>query len=492
MQLPPMRTDLRGQMATALAIACGLALAVLGGWAAGHVMLDGRHLVILVLATVATFVLGVLFFYARETLLLLIILFRSNLDLILGMTKIGGGGAGISMGGLLNALIIGLIAMELLSRKRIPTLRLLLRTWLPLLVVMIFTLTYTPQLIPGIKNDLALLSNAAIFLLAFVHVRDKASHDLWMRAVLLSTIGPVLYGLYQVVTHTGFQAPAYEGDGLRINSSFTHPNIFAFYLVLMVSLLFVVWRGGILEVSPRVRRLLPLYGMVLLFLLMGTKTRSAWGAMAFFFLAYSLIMERKLLPWLVLAAGASLFLPDVRERISELTTGNSGMYFQPLNSFAWRKEMWIAALHFMQPSHYLLGYGKESYEFYSRLFFPLYDGAGPPAHNVYMQVFFDGGALGLAGFIWLLIGSGTLAARVLKRDRMEGFLLVMLVVEFAIVSFSDNMLDYLVYNWYLWFVLGVGLSLHLQQQAGRASLRSSAVHHAGLAQGARPLAREHA
>ncbi|MDD4885420.1 MAG: O-antigen ligase family protein [Thiomonas sp.] len=470
MQILPMRADLRGQLGAALAIACGLVLTVLGGWVAGHLTLDGRHLLILLLAATAAFVLGILFFYASETLLLLIILFRSNLDLILGMTKIGGGGAGISMGGLLNALIIGLIAMEMLSRKQIPVWRLLLRTWLPLLVVMIFTLAYTPRLIPGIKNDLALLSNAAIFLLAFAHVRDKSSHDLWMRAVLLSTIGPVLYGLYQVVTHTGFQAPAYEGDGLRINSSFTHPNIFAFYLVLMLSLLFVVWRGGILAVSPRVRRLLPVYGLLLLFLLMGTKTRSAWGAMAFFFLAYALIMERKLLPWLVLAAGAALFLPDVRERITELTTGNSGMYYQPLNSFAWRKDMWLAALHFMQPANYLFGYGKESYEFYSRWFYPLGNGEGPPAHNVYMQVFFDGGLLGLAGFVWLLIGSGTLATRVLKSDRKEGFLLVMLVVEFAIVSFSDNMLDYLVYNWYLWFVLGVGLSLHMAQHSGYDAL----------------------
>jgi O-antigen ligase len=468
MQLPVMSSQWRGQVAASMAIASGLVLALLGGWAAGHLTIDGRHLLILVVAVVASFVLGLLFFYARETLLLLIILFRSNLDPILGMTKIGSGGAGMSLGGLFNALILGLLVMELLGPRRVPIARLLLRTWLPLLTVMVITLAYTPRLVPGIKNDLALMSYAAIFLLAFVYVRDKPSHDFWLRAVLLSSVGPALFGLYQALTHTGFQAPAYEGDGLRIDSTFTHPNIFAFYLVLMVSMLFVVWRGGLIEVSAKARRLLPFYILLLLFLLMGTKTRSAWGAMAFFFLAYALFMERKLLPLLLLAGFASLLLPDVRERISELTTGNSGMYYQPLNSFAWRKEMWATALRFMEPVHYLYGYGKESFEYYSSQFFPMYDGGGPPAHNVYMQVFFDGGLLGLGGFLWLLLSTGALVAQVRKTDRLEGFLWITLVLEFAMVSVSDNMLDYLVFQWYFWFVLGVGLSLHAARLTQRA------------------------
>jgi O-antigen ligase len=117
----------------------------------------------------------------------------------------------------------------------------------------------------------------------------------------------------------------------------------------------------------------------------------------------------------------------------------------------------------------LFGYGKESYEFYSRLFYPLSNGVGPPAHNVYMQVFFDGGVMGLSGFVWLLLGTGALVAGVRKTDRMEGFLLLMLVLEFALVSVSDNMLDYLVYNWYLWFVLGTGVSLHFRRMAQAAA-----------------------
>jgi len=95
----------------------------------------------------------------------------------------------------------------------------------------------------------------------------------------------------------------------------------------------------------------------------------------------------------------------------------------------------------------------------------------PRNDPVYMQVFFDWGIMGLSTFIWLLISTWELAAVVCKTDRMEGFLLLMLVLEFALVSVSDNMLDYLVYNWYLWFVIGIGISCHLVQI--RTSKRTS-------------------
>ncbi len=90
----------------------------------------------------------------------------------------------------------------------------------------------------------------------------------------------------------------------------------------------------------------------------------------------------------------------------------------------------------------------------------------PRNDPVYMQVFFDWGIMGLSTFIWLLISTGALAAVVCKTDRMEGFLLLMLALEFALVSISDSMLDYLVYDLYLWFVLGVGMHLNRSRMLG--------------------------
>jgi len=86
----------------ALTILGGIALALLAGFSAAKLALDDHGHKALLIALPAACILGMLFVYARETLLLLIILFRANLDPLLNMTKIGGGGAAMSLGGLLN------------------------------------------------------------------------------------------------------------------------------------------------------------------------------------------------------------------------------------------------------------------------------------------------------------------------------------------------------------------------------------------------------
>jgi len=47
----------------------------------------------------------------------------------------------------------------------------------------------------------------------------------------------------------------------------------------------------------------------------------------------------------------------------------------------------------------------------------------------------------------------------MRLDRLSGFLLLAIVVQYLIVSYSDNMFRYLVFNWYLWFTVGGACSL---------------------------------
>ena len=58
-----------------------------------------------------------------------------------------------------------------------------------------------------------------------------------------------------------------------------------------------------------------------------------------------------------------------------------------------------------------------------------------------------------------LFGRLIVAARPLfSVDRMGGFTLVFAMVEFLVVAAADNMLDYLSFNWYLWFIAGAGVA----------------------------------
>jgi len=439
-----------------LIIGIGLA-AFAGVFASLFTAAIGPRLVILAALPVAI-AFGLILVFSWEMLLLLIVLFRTDLDPLLNLTKIGEGGAGVGLGGLMNALVIALMVLVLFKKSETAW-RELRVVWGPFLLVAVITVAGTPLLIPAIKSNLDLLSYAAMYILPIVLVKQKKDHDRWVKLVLWSAAGPVIYGLYQVATHQGFGSVDHEDEGFRIAGTFTHPNIFAFYLMLISCMLFSVYRGGLIIVAPRYKRLLPIVIITVLTLLLLTKTRSAWAATGLFFLAYSVFIERKMLPWVLLAGLLALCVPEVRTRITDLAIGNSGLMYQHLNSYAWRKLVWTTSLAFMTADHYILGYGRASFEYYSNIFFPLANGESPAAHSVYIQLLFESGILGVLSFTWLVFSTAKRVLKLYKIDRIEAFLITMMIVQYLLACYSDNMLDYLVFNWYFWFVAGLGTSL---------------------------------
>ena len=439
-----------------LIIGIGLA-AFAGVFASLFTAAIGPRLVILAALPVAI-AFGLILVFSWEMLLLLIVLFRTDLDPLLNLTKIGEGGAGVGLGGLMNALVIALMVLVLFKKSETAW-RELRVVWGPFLLVAVITVAGTPLLIPAIKINLDLISYAAMYVLPILLVRQKKDHDRWVKLVLWSAAGPVIYGLYQVATHQGFGSVDHEDEGFRIAGTFTHPNIFAFYLMLISCMLFSVYRGGLIIVAPRYKRLLPIVIITVLTLLLLTKTRSAWAATGLFFLAYSVFIERKMLPWVLLAGLLALCVPEVRTRITDLAIGNSGLMYQHLNSYAWRKLVWTTSLAFMTADHYILGYGRASFEYYSNIFFPLANGESPAAHSVYIQLLFESGILGVLSFTWLVFSTAKRVLKLYKIDRIEAFLITMMIVQYLLACYSDNMLDYLVFNWYFWFVAGLGTSL---------------------------------
>jgi len=454
MGLAPLRSVPGG----AIVIIIGLGLAAFAGvFASLFTAAIGPRVMLLAALPVAV-ALGLVLVLSWEMLLLLVVLFRTDLDPVLNLTKIGEGGAGIGLGGLMNALVIALLVLALFKKSETAW-RELRVVWGPFLVMAIITVPGTPLLISAIKNNLDFISYAAMYILPIVLVKQKKDHDRWVKWVLWSAAGPVLYGLYQVATHQGFGSVDHEDEGFRIAGTFTHPNIYAFYLMLIACMLFSVYRGGLIIVTPRVKRLLPIAIVTVLTLLLFTKTRSAWAATALFFLAYSVFIERKMLPWVLLAGLLALCVPEVRDRITDLATGNTHVMYQRLNSYAWRKLVWTSSLSYMTADHYILGYGRASFEYFSNIFFPLANGESPAAHSVYIQLLFESGIVGVLSFVWLLFSTAKRVLKLYKIDRIEAFLITMTIVQYALACYSDNMLDYLVFNWYFWFVAGLGTSL---------------------------------
>lgn len=398
----------------------------------------------IMLAFPAAIVIGFIFILDRYLLFFLIVLFRSSMDKVLDATKFGSFG----LGAVLNALVIFIAFIALIQRPG-PAAKVLKQTWLAFLLIAGASVFMAPEFMTALKSYLALVSYAAIFSLAISLIRTEEDFGRWMRAVFFSSLVPVFYGFVDAA-NGGYAS----FEGFRVSSTFSHPNIFAFYLVLMISLSFYFFKAKASYIPLFFRRTIPIYILIMFSLLIMTKTRSAWASCFAFFLLYALIYERKYLIWIFLASVVGFMIPEVRDRITDLAQGNEVINYSKLNSYAWRKMIWTQGLLWMEKSHYPIGYGLESFIHYSTSFFTMSGGVNMGAHSVYVQLLFETGILGLGAFVWLHVKFGLLLKPYYQANKLMIFTAIMFLLEFALNSYSDNMLAYLSFNWYLWFVLG--------------------------------------
>jgi O-antigen ligase len=395
-----------------------------------------------------------LFFFLlvdRKILLLAILLLRSAGDIVFSATKVSLAGYQIGVGGLINAFVI-LIVLLLVIEKPGLLPRRMIAPWAGFLLAASAGVVLSPVKADAVRIFLSVLSYFAIFVSAFYVVKSPADFRFCVRVVLWSSMIPVIHALVEIATGGADLA----AGGTRIQSTFAHPNIFAFYLVLVISLTLYMVKSTGETLSAQARTGLRLFMLLLLVLLLLTQTRSAWVACFTIFAIYGAIFERRYLVYIVLAPLLALLVPGVQDRLLDLAAGNEYMQYARLNSFAWRRMIWETGLQWMQPNHYLLGYGLDAFRHYSLVFFPLTDpsGSGSGAHNVYVQLLFEVGAIGLLAYLWLFSRLLRQLRAMLSLDRLGTFISIATVAGYMIISLSDNMLAYLSFNWYFWFVAG--------------------------------------
>lgn len=403
----------------------------------------------------ALLLLGVLLVYDYKKLFILIILLRSVGDKVLESTQFGVGETRMGIGGLINLMVIMIACMMVLNKPQVFPVR-LARYWVPVLLMMGIGVVTSHETGGALKVYLGMLSYFAIFIIAVYMVRSHDDFNQAIRLVLWSSLMPTLYSFVDVALHVG-------DSNFRLESTFAHPNILAFYLTLMLVLCLYMLKSPLYKIRPTGRVVLCCYVPVLLGQLLLTQTRSAWMACFVIFVLYAMLFERKYLLYLLLLPLAVVFIPSVHDRLMDLGEGNELVRNAPLNSFAWRVVLWKSAIAWMEPLRLVHGYGLDSFGSFAATFFPMDRSVRWDAHNVYVQFLFEMGVLGLLCYLWLYARVLWTIRAFARIDRVSGFLLLAIVVQYLIVSFSDNMFRYLVFNWYFWFVVGGACALvHLQ------------------------------
>ncbi|MEC5218509.1 O-antigen ligase [Actimicrobium sp. GrIS 1.19] len=402
----------------------------------------------------AVLLLGMLLLYSRVLLLTVILLLRASGDVFFDTTKVALGGMQIGVGGLVNVAVI-LIALLLVIEKPKLLPKKLAVIWLPFILLGMVGVALAPEKGNAVRLYLAQVSYFAVFVTAFYVVRTPEDFKRCVRIVLWSSVLPLLYGIGSIAVQGGVHGP----NGARLQSTFAHPNIYAFYLTLVVTLGFYVLKSATYKLSGAQRVGLSAYLLLLMVMLLLTQTRSAWMACFGLFFAYGLLFERRFLWLMALLPVVAMLIPDVRDRVLELGSGNEVVQYAKLNSFAWRLYIWRSGLEWMRPSHYLFGYGMDSFAHFSPTFFPLAGKTNFGAHNLYVQWLFELGALGLLAYLWLYGRLLWILKGLLPVNRLCGFMLLAMVVQYLMVSASDNMGAYLAFNWYFWFVAGSGCAM---------------------------------
>lgn len=377
----------------------------------------------------------------RRFLLLSVLVLRASGDIAIAGTKVGA---------LINAFVILLsVLMVFENPQRFPQKQAL--PWLIFLALSLFGLAVSPDKAEGIRLWLGLLSYFAIFVSGFYLVRSKEDLVFCIKIVVWSSLIPALYAFVDIAINRGAGG---EG-GFRMRSTFGHANIFAFYLTLVIAMVFYLMKSLPVGKEGLKRFALGGYLFLLLGMLALTQTRSAWLGCFLLFFGYALFFERKYFAYMLLLAVVALCVPGVLDRLTDLTKNSEISTNARLNSFAWRVFLWQSAFEWMSFKDYIIGRGLQAFKTESIFFFPQASGTNWNAHSAYVQVIFELGLVGLSSFAALYLSTLPPLWRLLKREKLTAFIFLAIVVNYMFAAYSDNVLDYLSFDWYLWFVLGI-------------------------------------
>lgn len=396
--------------------------------------------------------------FARAALFLLLAS-RTGAEIIIQLAGRTGGGTGagteggFSLGAIFNIMAISIAAVALLHRSRTAS-KLPILIWAPYLVIAAGSLAYTSDLGDSLKLLLSTLTFPAIFLSAFILLRTTEDVANLFLCIIYSSIIPTLMGFYEI---------AANGLGSdRIQSTFSHPNVFAFYLIAIICAILYYTLVAHRRIPVLWRAFLFSYIVVLLALLVATQTRSAWLAMAVFIVVYAVGVDRKLLVFFPLAP-LVLALPVVSERFEgigaepkvtfeEIQTG-----YVVLNSYGWRQLLWERALADSENAR-VLGKGLGTLGKNAQRFFPLAEHA-VEAHSAYIQTIYELGMLGLLGYLTLYVGIIVAVFIYRRRAIRLAYIIIGFAIVNLIISYSDNLPYYLTYNWYAWAIFGADFAL---------------------------------
>lgn len=346
------------------------------------------------------------------------------------------------------------------------------------------SVAYVPRMSIELLTWLRLASVLMAFLIACWAVRDSKGLRAIVVAILAAAPVPVAIGLQQFATgHFSI-----HGGEKSIEGPFTHPNYFAFYLVVVL----VVGLVAFIETKRAWGR--SLLGLLLAltgFCLLETYTRGAWIGFAIAVLILGLMRYRSLFVAGAVALVIAAFafpgtVHKVNQRFGDLSSRSEST---ASSSWTWRTGEWRRMVHY--------GYDRpltgEGFGSYTRLTVrefgtedphyqtiadpthPAISAEGFAAHNDYVKMFVEMGLPGLLLWFAVLSGLATVPWRLRRIDSLAPWAAaaVAVAVALAVMSASDNIQAYTVVLLYPAALVGALVGASRKRGAGGAAAGES-------------------
>lgn len=304
-----------------------------------------------------------------------------------------------------------------------------------------------------------ILSIFSFYALGYTLITSTENLNKLLKVGILSAFIPGIVAFIQLFTHTGITIVTEEISN-RIFGTFAHPNLFAYYLLIPLTLLLYLIANN--SKSKLAAGLPIISGIFFLILLILTYTRGAWLAFLIIILIIGIFKYRRLLIIFFLISLVLYFsLSPIKSRIDNLITNDPG------SSVQWRLSLWRDSLGYISNSLFL-GHGTgTASEVILEKRGASFGSADP--HNDYLKISLENGLLGLGAYLLIITALTYNLFKIYRsapNQNLKNLALVFLglTVALYIMSFADNIIRNTALQWTFWSLLGAFFSVNLSLQ----------------------------
>lgn len=338
---------------------------------------------------------------------------------------------------------------------------------LSILLILYIAFSFTGGLIAiGLQETIRAMSFIVLYFVGWIYVTKQNKFFDLIRVLVYGSIIPLIVAYIEYFSGTGlYTNPGFEN---RIAGTFGHPNVLAYYSVIILALIATVLinkDNNILKIERMIFRFIGIFYIIVLVV---TFTRGAWFGLILFIVLMSLAqypIRTFKIGSIIMVSGIILVLsynflasPDILDlpALNKIPIINrvTGLFnADPSDSVIWRLNMWNDAYNKALESP-IIGFGTGSSETIIEQTRGTYRGS-VEVHNDYIKTFLEQGIIGLTIYVFLILNIlFNLYYRYMKSKNIYILTIAVLMTIIYIVSLWDNLLRGTVLMWVLFLLLG--------------------------------------